>query len=59
MRILANYLKGIYICPVFGGSLDPFTEPEEISIRLDCESIEKQQLLNTDIQEEDLDSFGF
>ena len=59
LPVWANYMKGLYNRPELGVSQDPFTEPEEISIRLDCESIEKQQLLNTDMQEEDLDSFGF
>ena len=59
LPVWANYMKGLYNRPELGVSQDPFTEPEEISIRLDCESIEQQQLLNTDMQEEDLDSFGF
>lgn len=59
LPIWANYMKGLYNSPELGVSQDPFSEPEEITTRLDCESIEKQQLLNTDTQEEDLDSFGF
>ena len=59
LPIWANYMKGLYNSPELGVSQDPFSEPEEITIRFDCESIEKQQLLNTDTQEEDLDSFGF
>ena len=59
LPIWANYMKGLYNRPELGVSQDPFSEPEELSIRLDCESIQKQQLLNTDILEEDLDSFGF
>ena len=59
LPIWANYMKGLYNSPELGVSQDPFSEPGEITIRLDCESIEKQQLLNTDTQEEDLDSFGF
>ena len=59
LPIWANYMKGLYNSPELGVSQDPFSEPEEITIRLDCESIEKQQLLNTNTQEEDLDSFGF
>ena len=59
LPIWANYMKGLYNRPELGVSQDPFSEPEELSIRLDCESIQKQQLLNTDMLEEDLDSFGF
>ena len=59
LPIWANYMKGLYNSPELGVSQDPFSEPGVITIRLDCESIEKQQLLNTDTQEEDLDSFGF
>lgn len=59
LPIWANYMKGLYNSQELGVSQDPFSEPEEITTRLDCESIEKQQLLNTDTQEEDLDSFGF
>lgn len=59
LPIWANYMKGLYNSQELGVSQDPFSEPEEITIRFDCESIEKQQLLNTDTQEEDLDSFGF